>query len=107
MREIEYVSEDAVDASLEMERKLQLLPPHAGVIFVGVKAIPALGGLVTTYEVRVGIRKILSEQAGAALITHALKDWIAAGVHINAAVYLGVAGASHDGLDAQVGISPS
>lgn len=92
MNEIKYVSQDALEASIEMEHKLQKFPAQAGIIFISVKAVPALEGKVTTYEVRLGINKAIGEAAGSALITDALKDWISLGVRINAAVYTGVPG---------------
>lgn len=92
MTEIKYVSQDALEVSLQMERQLQSFPAQAGIIFVSVKAIPELEGKVTTYEVRLGMSKTVGEAAGSALLNEALGDWVLLGVKINAAIYTGVPG---------------
>lgn len=97
--ELNYASNEAAQKALDMEAKFLKLPPQAGVVFVGIKPIPAPGGRVTSYDVRMGIRRPLEESLGQAIIKEVLKDELADGIHFQIAVYRGIAGTSTKALD--------
>lgn len=97
MNPVSYVSANAHAFARMFEDRFQKLPPNAGVIFVSVKAIPAPGGNVTEFEIRLGISKNLTEDIGWSLIQYVMKDEIAAKViTIRGSVYLGFSGACRD-----------
>ena len=74
MHETKYVTVGAAALAREIERKFQELPKEAGVICVGVKALPAANGEVDTYHVQLGISKSLGEDVGWALIQKVKHD---------------------------------
>lgn len=79
----------------------------AGVIFVGVDALPAPDGVSTTYEVRLGLSRRYERDTGQALIKNILEEEIESGeFNIHVAVYCGSPGTCHEG-DAGPGSPPS
>lgn len=95
MNPVPYVSEKAQEVARWMERRLQEVGREAGIIFASVKAVPALKGNTTTFEVRLGVDRSIEEDTGLAVIKHVFADQIKGGtLTINAAVFRGVRGAA-------------
>jgi hypothetical protein len=92
---MDYVNEESLGLVKEMTRKFQVLPASAGVLFVGVKAVPVADGACKTFEVRLGVTETIGEQTGRSLIRHVLFEEIDHGYVILASVYPGVSGAAH------------
>lgn len=93
---MKYVSEGANALAREMEAELCKLPAPAGILFASVSAVPEEEGVVTSFEVVLGIRRIFEEGTGVALIQTVLGGYIKAGVDIRARVYRGISGAGRD-----------
>ena len=89
---MKYVSDDSHRLVLAMEQKFAALPPSAAVLFVSVSATPVEGGKVTTFSVRLGMPRHMTEDAGKTLVQHVLAEEMKMGLHIYAAVYRGVLG---------------
>lgn len=92
-----YVSANAAFFAREFEQRFQKLPAKAGIIFVSVDAVPAPEGKTTSFHIRLGITKNLTEDVGWALIQTVLRDEIKNGVaKITASVFVGFSGACSD-----------
>jgi hypothetical protein len=97
MPEVPYVSETAAEKARELESRFLTLPPEAGVLFVAIHAVPALGGKTEEFDVRLGISRQFEEGTGLAIIKKVLEDDLASGdIRVSAAVYRGVRGAGCD-----------
>jgi hypothetical protein len=95
MNPVPYVSEKAQEVARWMERRLQEVSRDAGVIFISVKAVPALKGDSINFEVRLGIERRFEEGTGIALIKHVFEEQINGGIlNIDAAVFRGVCGSA-------------
>lgn len=92
---IEYVGEASAVLAREFERKLQKLPKDAGILFVGVQAVPALDGNSKSFEVRLGLRR-RSAGGGSALVKFVFQEELANGVRFQVSAYPGVSGADRD-----------
>lgn len=95
MNPVPYVSDKANEVARWMERRLQEVNKDGGIIFIGVKAVPALNGDSTIFEVRLGIDRQMEEDTGMAVIKSVFDEQIKNNVlNINAAVFRGVRGAA-------------
>jgi hypothetical protein len=79
-----------------MERRLAQVAPEAGVLFVSVTAQPVEGGKSREFFVRLGIRRVFSEDAGRALIRQICSNEIQAGLQVLVSVFRGISGADRD-----------
>lgn len=95
MEEIKYVDEGSLATARSWERKFQLLPPQAGLIFVSVKPVPAYKGLCDTFEIVLGFTKkyAIEESTGMAVINKVLAKDIEHGMFtFRTRVFIGVEG---------------
>jgi hypothetical protein len=90
-----YVDEISAQRAAEYESRFQLLRPDGGILFVGIEAVPAVGGFSTTFIVRLGVAKWMDPRTGMAIIQTVLKDELLK-FDIQGAAYRGVRGAGHD-----------
>lgn len=103
-----YVSEKSNEIAREMERRFQRLPHEAGILFVGVQAVPTEDGEAKAFEVRVGIARRFESSTGMAIIKKVLEQEIEEKKFaISASVYRGVSGAARDENDEVPGPLPS
>lgn len=99
MNQVAFVTEEAAQRAREMEQRFRDLPPSAGILFVGVKALPTKGDLdAQKFELVVGVTRQLEEATGRALIKKMLENEMGLGDAdvIDASVFRGVSGAARD-----------
>lgn len=96
---MDYVSEASATKARSMARKFQYLRPEAGVIFIGVQAVPSHNGLSKTFEVRLGVTQQIGRATGEALVRYVLREEIDNKNTILVSVYPGISGAAHDAGD--------
>lgn len=98
---MDYVNESSLDLAKEMEKRFTTLHPTAGVLFIGVRAVPVPGGKSKTFEVRLGIQRKFDEGTGMAIIKKVLEKELlqSSGYTILASVYRGSAGRACDASD--------
>lgn len=94
-----YVSDESAIQAREMARKFQFLKSEAGIIFIGVQAVPAPDGRCKAFEVRLGVTRQIGESTGRSLVRYVLEAEIELGLSILASVYPGISGAAHDAGD--------
>ncbi len=94
---MDYVSEDTLQVVKYLEKKFQSVSEAAGILFVGIRAVPAPGGLVSAFEIRLGISKRFEEATAIALLKSVLHDEIERKAFtFTASIYRGVSGAACD-----------
>lgn len=104
---MDYVGEEEAAQARKFERKLQQLPKDAGLLFIGVQAVPAPNGKSGVFEVRLGLRR-RGEVDGAALVKFVFREELASGVRFQVSTYRGVSGADRDDDgDEEAGPTPS
>lgn len=82
-----------------MERRFQLLPPEAGILFISVRPDPVLGGLCNKFTIFLGLyrSRIADTNTGVALAKRVLEKEIQQGMFsFSISVYRGLAGAARD-----------
>lgn len=104
---VPYVNEKSAAQVAEMERKLLKLSSGAGILFIGVSAVPEESGDCKVFFVRLGLIKSLTKDAGDMMVRTALKDEIARGAVIQTGIYLGIRGAAGDASHEGAGSAPS
>ena len=104
----DYVGDAAAVQAKSFEKRLQRLRPDAGILFVGVKAVPTKDGNCKSFEVRLGVHKGIGESAAVALVQFTLREEIDRGLRFLVSAYQGVSGAAraNDG-DEEAGTPPS
>ena len=103
---MDYVSAPAAAQARSFEKRLQQLSPDAGILFVGVLAVPAEDGDSKRFEVRLGVRKAM--MAGVALVQFTFREEIEQGLQFLVSTYQGVSGAARDyDGDEEAGPTPS
>lgn len=103
---MKFVSEEAAKAAREMERKFQLLPPEAGILFVSAEPQPEEGGKVREFIIRLGLSRQFEESTGRAIMKKVLEDELKK-FKLFLGVYRGVSGASRDEGTTRPGPLPS
>jgi hypothetical protein len=94
---IPYVSEEAFHLAQEFESRIRRLPPEAGIIFVGVSAVPCKGGKSDSFDIVLGIDRKFEEATGQALLRKVFEEEIKDGeLAITGRVFRGTAGAAGD-----------
>lgn len=93
MNEIGYVSAQAVDLAKSWEQRFISLQPAAGVLFVGIRPVPASGGVVKEFLICIGLRKNIPEDTGLALGRHVLQDQLQ-NYRLTFQVFRGIPGAA-------------
>jgi len=105
---MDYVSDEAAAQARKFERKLQQLPKDAGLLFIGVQAVPASDGKSGVFEIRLGLRRTVGDVDGAALVKFVFREELANGVRFQVSTYRGVSGADRDDDgDEEAGTTPS
>ena len=103
---MDYVGAPAAAQARSFEKRLQQLQPVAGVLFVGVNAVPTEDGESRTFEVRLGVKKGMV--AGVALVQFTFRKEIDQGLRFLVSAYQGVSGAARDDDgDEKAGTTPS
>jgi hypothetical protein len=103
---MDYVSAPAAAQARGFEKRLQQLSPEAGILFVGVLAVPTEDGDSKTFEIRLGVRKTML--AGVALVQFTFREEIEQGLKFLVSAYQGVSGAARDDDgDEEAGPTPS
>ena len=91
---MDYVGDVAAALCKGFEKRLQSLSPDAGILFVGVKAVPTANGASSVFEVRLGVCKDIGESAGLALVKFVFREEIETGLKFLVSAYQGVSGAA-------------
>lgn len=91
MELIKYVDSESVVRAKMWEERFRDLPVEAGIIFIGVEAVPLIGGKSDTYDVRLGISARFETDTGLAVIKKVLANEMGKFV-IRASVFRGSSG---------------
>lgn len=92
---IPYANEKAVELASSFEKRIQEVSPHAGLLFVSVRAEPVLGGESNTFHIILGIDRKFEELTGQALMKKVFEKEIEDGqVVFTAKVFRGTNGAA-------------
>lgn len=90
-----YVNDASFRTAQEFENRLRGLPAEAGVIFVGVSAVPIQGGVCKTFSIVLGLDRKFEEETGHALLKKVFEREIQDGkIGVNARVFRGSPGAA-------------
>lgn len=93
---IPYANEEAVSLAQSFEERVRALPPSAGVIFVGVRVEPVLGGKAKAFHITLGIDRSFEETTGEAILKKVFEKEIEDGqVVLTAKVFRGICGAAN------------
>jgi len=94
--EIPYVSVNSVEAAKQCEKRLCELPAKFGILFVSVKAVPAMKGITTQFDITLGVVESLPESVGLSLVEEAIKAEIdTEKIGLNVTVIQGFPGAAN------------
>jgi hypothetical protein len=101
MPPVPYARDEFVSISRRVEKKFLTLNPQCGILFVSAKPVLSENGIVTTFDLVIGVARFLEEQTGGMAAQHALKEFSDLGFSFNISVYRGISGPSRDEDDAR------
>lgn len=102
MKEIKFVSEGSAATAREFERRFQLLPPQAGIIFISIKAVPEFKGLCDKFEIVLGLTRsqAIAQSTGMALIEKVLEREFSENIFtFTSRIELGISGSWYSGVE--------
>ena len=93
---IDYVGEKAAALARKFEKTIQHVAKQAGILFVGVRAVPTQDGESDQFEVSMGIRRGIGVTDGNALVKFIFRKEIEDGLRFQVSSFQGVSGADRD-----------
>jgi hypothetical protein len=90
----DYVSDESAAQAKAYETELRKLPPDAGILFIGVKAVPCRDGKSKSFEVRLGTHRAVGQSASVALVSYTFRHEMQRGIKFLVSAYQGISGAA-------------
>lgn len=93
MPSIPYVSSEALATAQAWERRFQMLPPEAGILFVSISPEPEQTGNCYKFIIRLGIKRPMERATAEALMKNVMEEELRSGRYIIMfAAYNGISG---------------